>query len=109
MITDLSLRGGRADAAIHYPNTGLLCSFLSLAITILILITPTGCTTIGNWADSAGSHMPTIGEPCYHWQCFTESGQRKSDEIKRAEQAKAEQAKEASQSKEAGQPQEQAK
>lgn len=82
---------------------------ISLIATLLLL---SGCTTIGNWADRAGSHMPTIGEPCHHWQCVTESGQRRSDEIKRAEQAKAEQAREADQSKEAGQnktPEEQAK
>lgn len=41
-----------------------------------------GCTAISNWADSVGSHMPTIGEPCYNWQCMTESGQKKSAEIK---------------------------
>lgn len=46
-----------------------------------------GCNTIYNAADSVGSHLPTIGEPCRNWQCVTESGQRKSDEIKWLDEA----------------------
>jgi hypothetical protein len=46
-----------------------------------------GCETIYGWADSAGSHFPTIGEPCRHWQCVTEEGQRQSDLNRRMEEA----------------------
>jgi|CXWL01.1.fsa_nt_gi predicted small secreted protein len=46
-----------------------------------------GCNTIYGWADGVGKHMPTIGEPCYNWQCMTSSGQEKSDQVKRAEEA----------------------
>ncbi len=46
-----------------------------------------GCETIYNWADGVGKHMPTIGEPCRHWQCVTESGQRESDQTKWLENA----------------------
>lgn len=45
-----------------------------------------GCNTIYGWADSVGSHMPVIGEPCNHWQCVTNSGQEKSDDMKQAEE-----------------------
>lgn len=55
---------------------------------ILIPLLASGCTAIGNWADSVGSNFPTIGEPCNHWQCVTSSGQQKSEELKRAEQKK---------------------
>jgi hypothetical protein len=51
----------------------------------LLLIMPlilSGCSTIYDWADGVGKHMPTIGEPCRHWQCITESGQRKSEDTK---------------------------
>ena len=57
---------------------------------LVLLFSATSCTTIGNWADSAGSNMPNIGEPCYHWQCFTSEGRAKSDLIK-AQMQKAEQ------------------
>lgn len=46
-----------------------------------------GCETIYNAADSLGSHMPTIGEPCHNWQCVTSEGQRQSDMNKRMEEA----------------------
>jgi len=47
-----------------------------------------GCQTIGDWADSAGKHMPVIGQRCEHWQCITASGQQASDEkIKQEQQA----------------------
>ncbi len=55
----------------------LLASFLLLS----------GCETIYNAADSLGSHMPTIGEPCRHWQCMTDEGQRQSDMNRRMEEA----------------------
>ncbi len=38
----------------------------------------TGCTWIGNTADSIGSHMPVIGERCEHWQCVTSGGETQS-------------------------------
>lgn len=47
----------------------------------------TGCNAISDMADRLGSHMPTIGEPCHHWQCITPEGQRKSDENRVLEQA----------------------
>jgi hypothetical protein len=59
--------------------------WLSFILLIFIL---SSCTAIGNFADSIGSHLPTIGEPCNHWQCVTSSGQQKSEEVKRAEQKK---------------------
>lgn len=46
---------------------------------IVACTTISGCETIGNWADSAGSYMPVIGERCEHWQCFTESGRQQSE------------------------------
>lgn len=46
-----------------------------------------GCETIYNAADSIGSHLPTIGEPCRHWQCVTSSGQQKSNQIKQMQEA----------------------
>lgn len=44
-----------------------------------------GCQAISDGADSLGSHLPTFGERCYHWQCFTEGGQRASDRNKAIE------------------------
>lgn len=58
-----------------------------------------GCNSIANWADDVGKHMPTIGEPCYHWQCFTESGQKKSDELKKIDEKPEEKAGEKESSK----------
>ncbi len=55
----------------------------------LLFILPlflSGCNTIYGWADSVGKHMPVIGEPCNHWQCMTNSGQEKSENIKKAEE-----------------------
>ena len=53
-----------------------------------------GCSTIANWADDVGKHIPTIGEPCHHWQCVTGSGQEKSEENKKMEEAPAKDARE---------------
>lgn len=55
-------------------------------IIIALPLLLTGCETIYGWADSAGKHMPTIGEPCRNWQCFTDSGQQKSAETKALEE-----------------------
>ncbi len=58
--------------------------------TLLLLTLPlilSGCNAIYEWADGIGKHMPTIGEPCNHWQCVTESGKKKSDEIKWLDEA----------------------
>lgn len=49
------------------------------ALLALCLLTG-GCSWIGDTADSLGSHLPTIGERCEHWQCFTSGGR----EISRA-------------------------
>jgi hypothetical protein len=39
-----------------------------------------GCETIGNWADDAGSYLPVLSdERCEHWQCFTDEGKAQSD------------------------------
>ncbi len=56
-----------------------------LLFTLPLLLN--GCTAIYNAADSVGSHMPTIGEPCRNWQCITTSGQRTSEERKWLEEA----------------------
>lgn len=60
-----------------------MTKFLLLMFPLFIV----GCSAIANTADSIGSHLPTIGEPCHHWQCITSSGQKKSDEIKQIEEA----------------------
>lgn len=54
--------------------------FISFLPLIVLL---NACETIGNAADNLGSHLPTIGEPCHHWQCMTSDGQRQSDAIKK--------------------------
>ena len=58
-------------------------SSLSLIVFPLFL---SGCSTIYNWANGVGKHMPTIGEPCYNWQCMTSSGQAQSDKVKQTEE-----------------------
>lgn len=55
---------------------------MRISIIFVLLISLSDCTAISNVADSIGSHMPTIGEPCNHWQCITDDGQKKSDEAK---------------------------
>jgi hypothetical protein len=65
-------------------------------------ITISGCETIGNWADDAGSYMPVLSdERCEHWQCFTEGGRQQSEMNKRMR----EQRLQTEQQQEQGQPQ----
>lgn len=56
----------------------------SMKIRVLpcLFLLLSACDTIGDAADSLGTHMPVIGERCEHWQCLTAEGQRRSDEIK---------------------------
>jgi hypothetical protein len=68
--------------AIQKNKAGLPRRLRLLAMTGL-LATTTSCTAIGNWADGLGSHLPTVGEPCHHWQCMTDSGQKRSEELKK--------------------------
>jgi len=51
------------------------------------------CQWMGRQADALGEYMPTIGEPCEHWQCITPSGQRTSDAIKAEKERQEEEAK----------------
>lgn len=53
---------------------------------IFIPLFLTSCTAIGNWADGVGKHLPTIGEPCNHWQCFTDDGKKQSEMVKKQEE-----------------------
>lgn len=51
-------------------------------ITSLFCVLPlllAGCDRVFNFADDVGSHLPTIGERCEHWQCFTEEGRAQSE------------------------------
>lgn len=56
---------------------------LLLSLPLLL----SGCDFIYNSANNLGKHMPTIGEPCYNWQCVTDEGQKRSDLNKRMEEA----------------------
>ena len=46
---------------------------------VLLVVLLGGC----EWIDDVGRHMPVLGERCENWQCFTESGQAKSEAKKR--------------------------
>lgn len=48
-------------------------------VYLLPVMLMTGCQSIENWANT---HMPVIGERCYHWQCITGSGQERSEMAK---------------------------
>ncbi|MEZ5692087.1 MAG: membrane lipoprotein lipid attachment site-containing protein [Rickettsiales bacterium] len=52
---------------------------------ICLVLTVSGCSRIYDWADGVGKHMPTIGEPCRHWQCITTYGKQRSEQEKWAE------------------------
>ena len=71
--------------AIHLFFTRLPRWLRLLAMTSSFTLL-TGCNAIYNWADGVGKHLPTIGEPCEHWQCVTESGQRTSEQLKKKEE-----------------------
>jgi hypothetical protein len=58
---------------------------------VLLTLATTGCNSISNGADSLGSHLPVIGEPCAHWQCITSEGREQSDAIKEEQQRAREQ------------------
>jgi len=50
---------------------------------LLGLFALSGCSSVGDMADSMGSYMPVIGERCEHWQCFTQGGRDQSEMNKR--------------------------
>jgi hypothetical protein len=52
-------------------------------LLIMLPLLLAGC----EWASGVGSHIPTVGERCEYWQCFTEYGKKRSDEIKKQREA----------------------
>jgi|GEM_PF-4131342 len=86
-MNNISLSSLRANAkqSTKYRQSGLLRQLHLLAMTSFLLLL-NACATVSNWADGVGSHMPVIGKPCHHWQCFTDSGQKKSAEIKASQE-----------------------
>ena len=55
---------------------------MKIIFFFVALLACAACDTIGNWMDNLGEHMPVVGERCEHWQCLTEEGRQRSDEIK---------------------------
>ena len=55
--------------------------FAFLIVPFLLM----GCEAIGNLADNTGESFPVINEKdrCEHWECISESGQKKSAENKK--------------------------
>jgi hypothetical protein len=51
--------------------------------SVLLCVALASC----GWADDLGQHMPTIGERCDNWQCFTEGGREQSKMVRRARTA----------------------
>ncbi len=84
-MKNIKLRSCAAKAAHLNGSSPRFARPIIIITTFTLLLS--GCTAIGNFADGIGKHMPTIGEPCNHWQCVTESGQRTSEQLKKQEEA----------------------
>lgn len=48
-----------------------------------ILLPLSACDTVYGFAEDVGSHLPTVGERCEHWQCVTGGGREQSEMKKR--------------------------